>query len=814
MKIRSKIESFFDIWSEFAVSHRWWVLIITLSLTLATLPQIRNGWLDVSTESFLPKHDPAIVDYYQFREDFNFTPSSTLTIETKDTIFTLENLAKLKAVHDAIEDRVPNIDDIVSLVSIRHTRGENDSLLADDLIELWPQTEEEMPAFRELVMSNPNYVGGVISYNSQFTSIAIQPNLYTSVGSDSGDDLMDGFDDEDSSNGEEIKLDYLSPDEETAFADAIFKIQEEFSSDDFKIYVAGGANMNLKLSRDMEDSTKIGTQIGMLLILLLLTILFRRVSGVVLPIIIVILSLLVTLALWPAMGYAYNGNIRIIPTFILAVGIADAVHILSIFYKLYDNGQSKHDAIINAMKQTSIAVLMTTITTAAGLLSFLASDMIPTKTLGIFGAIGVVMAFIFTLTVIPTLLAIFPIKRKQKNGEETSGKMLGAIDHFIESCGEFGINHAKTIVATSAALSVVALIGISFVTFKHNPIRWYPEGAELPRTIDLIDEHFDGSMTMQVLLDTQKENALYEPSVLRALEELENTIEEYQYNDLDAREAISILSVVKETHKALNSNNDDFFVIPDERETVAQELLLFENSGVDDIDDFTDTTFRHARINTQMKWGDVLNYSHYIDTLHEKIDQILIKHKMEDAEVSIVGLLPIFGKAINALLWGTMQSYLLAFIFVGLLMYMLMGNLRNGLLAFSPNILPILFIVGIMGWLNIPLNMMTSTIGCIIIGISVDDTIHFMHHFRRYANKSDDIHLVIHNTLHTCGRAITFTSIVLIGGFIVNALGEFVTSKQFAYLTSLAILFALIANLVLAPALMSLFWKGNTEEKT
>jgi hypothetical protein len=239
---------------------------------------------------------------------------------------------------------------------------------------------------------------------------------------------------------------------------------------------------------------------------------------------------------------------------------------------------------------------------------------------------------------------------------------------------------------------------------------------------------------------------------------------------------------------------------------VAQELLLFE-SGSDDLYDFADYDLSVARINVRLKWSNVLQYRDYVGLLKTNIENTLKQHGFDDIDVKIVGLLPIFGETIYNLLFDTMKSYGIAFVFVFIIMVLLMSSLRGGIIAFVPNLFPILFTVGLISHLNIPLNIITSTIGCIIIGISVDDTIHFMHHFRRFAQQTDDIKDAIHKTLHTCGRAIFFTSVVLVGGFIVHLTGELSTNKEFGWILSFAIFLALVSNLILAPALISLFWK-------
>jgi predicted RND superfamily exporter protein len=820
MKFRHWVENLFEAWSEIVVSHRWQVLIGTLLVTAAVAPQIRNGWIDVSIESFLPHDDPAIVYYNKFRRDFNYAPNVVIAIEMQDELFTLENLSRLKALHEDLESEVPYITDLTSLVNIRYSRGEGDSLLIDDLIEVWPRTGAEIPAFRELVMSNPNYVGGVISEDRKVTNIVMDPHLYTSEGqTNEFDDLMAGFEDETGTGAdpEEVQPQYLSPEEEMELTLKTMEIMERHSSAEFTLYNAGGPTMNYQMGQDMRSSTNKSTTIGFGIIIVLLIVLFRRISGVLLPLIVVFLSLVMTLAIWPMMGFAYNGNTQIIPTFILAVGIADAVHILSIFYRHYDRGESRHDSIIIAMKQTSIAVLLTTVTTAASLLSFLTADMIPTQTMGIFGAIGVVMAFFYTLALLPSLLAIVPVKRRpnEVNDEEhhATGAM-GILDTFIHGCGDFGYRHAKGVVASACIISLIAIAGIMQISFSHDPIRWYPKENHLRYAVDLTDSRMDGSMGVTIMLETEQDDILKEPAFLNTLEEIETLAENYRYKDTHTKEATSILSVVKETHQSLNRNDPEFFVIPQEKETVAQEMLLFENSGSDDIEDFTNTAFSVARIDLQMPWSNVLNYNQFIANLTDKTRAILDRNGYDHVQIEFVGLLALFGKTVLAMLWGTVESYALAFTLVASLMILLMENLRRGLLAFSPNLTPILITVGFMGWIGIPLNMFTSMLGCVVIGISVDDTIHFMHHFRRHAKTTDDIRRVIRKTLDTCGRAITFTSIVLIGGFIVHVTGMFTVNKQFGLLLSFAIFMALFANLILAPALMTLFWKHKEEENT
>ncbi len=796
------------------VSHRWPILLMTLLFTFATAPLIKNGWLDVSVESFLPKDDPVIVRYDDFRRSFNTTPGSTIGIRFKDTVFTLENLDTLRTIHKDLEANVLHAKEVTSLYNVRYSRGDGDYLLIDELHELWPTSEAEIPAFRELVLSNPNYLGKLISADGTMVNIVVDPHVFAQTeptpDTDDIDALFLEFEDNVIAEGNQESMALFTPKDEVEFARSIIEVGQQYRSDHYTLYDVGGPTMNYQLSQDIERVTTKTSLMGFGIIIILLAVLFRRLSGVVIPLLVVILALTITLALWPTLGYAFNANTQIIPTFILAVGIADAVHVLSIFYRHYDNGMDKHQAIILSMKKTAIAVLMTSITTAAGLLSFLLSEMMPTKTIGIFGAIGVMFALFYTLSFVPCILAILPIKRKARDGQEHTGLLLEKIDTFIHFLGDFAVRHAKRIVVVTSIVAIIALGGISKIRFDHDPVSWYPLESDFRQGFALQDSLMDGTINYQLVVYFDKENALQDPENLRLMEAIETTIKHYRYKNTQATEVISLLSVVKETHQSLNQNDPGYFTIPDDHRTIAQELLLFENSGSDDILDYSDSTFSTARMNIIAPWGNILDYRDYLTGLEAAVQDTLEQYEMADTRFAFTGLLPIFARTTYAMLQGTVYSYLLAFSLVALLMIPMMGDVRRGLLAFSPNITPILLTLGLMGWMGIPINIFTSLLGCIVIGISVDDTIHFMHHFRKYANDIHDPREIIKRSLDTCGRAIVFTSIVLIGGFIVHVTGMLSINKQFGLLLSLSILIALLANLLVAPALMTMYWNKES----
>jgi len=818
--LRTQTETVFDRWAHLMVSHPWWALVLILGGTAAILPQLRHSTMDFSTEAYLPQQDEAVVAYDEFRYQFGQTGFGLVTIETPNDVFTLENLQRIKVLQEDIEKNVPHIEEITSLVSAQHTLGNKEGLVIRDMIELWPATDAEMPAFKKMVMENPSYLGNMVSANGRITSLIVKLNNYTAEdNARSVEDLVSGFDEapalaEKTLEQKRDKSRFLKATEETDFARLLQEVAEQHEAKDFKIHVNGMPVINYQMAIDLGKSMQRDTLLGLLVLAILLFCLFHRLSSVILPLVLVFMTVTVSMALMPLFGVPFMGSAQILPVFLLAVGIADSMHILAVFYRRYDEGAEKKEAILFTMKHTAIAILMTSVTTAASLFSFVLADLKPTQMLGIFGGAGIMIAMFYSISFLPALLMVLPIKRRPVTHESSSGithAILKGVDGFIYGLSSFGIRHAKAVFAITLVLAVFSIVGLSKVYFSHDPVRWYPEDHPTRISGELIDRELSGSMTLEVIVDSGQVNGLYEPKFLQLLEKIEQVSLDYQPGAQDIKKTVSILTVVKENHKILNEGQQAYYSIPDTREEIAQELLLFENAGSDDLEEFTDSNFRIARISMLMPFQNMIGMKEYLAELDKKYAALVAESGLEGVKIHTTGLIMIFAKTLLVMLWGTIISYAQSFVFVGLLMFMMMGNLRTGLLAFGPNMIPVVLTIGMMGWMDIPLDLLTSMLGCIIIGIAVDDTIHFMHHYRNYSSQGYDPETAVRKTLDIAGRAILFTSVVLVGCFLVHLTDTFVTSQKFGILLSFALSAALICNLLVVPALMKLFWKDASK---
>jgi predicted RND superfamily exporter protein len=260
---------------------------------------------------------------------------------------------------------------------------------------------------------------------------------------------------------------------------------------------------------------------------------------------------------------------------------------------------------------------------------------------------------------------------------------------------------------------------------------------------------------------------------------------------------------LKEIHQALNENRKEFRVITDNRNLVAQEFLMFENSGTDDLEDVVDKQFSLARFTMKLPVLDAVEYTELIEHVEEKFNETF----GDAAKITVTGIVAILMRTITAMSSSMVKSYLIAFVVIAILMVFVVRNFRLGLLSMIPNLLPIIITLGMMGWCGLSLDAFTLLIGSIAIGLVVDDTIHFMHNFTKYYEQSGDPRDAVHQTLQTTGRAVLFTSLILSSGFFIFMFASMSNLFNFGFLTGFTILTALLAEFTLTPALMVLIVK-------
>ncbi|HIP40393.1 MAG TPA: RND transporter [Desulfocapsa sulfexigens] len=808
---KKRIDSMFAALTKIIIRFRFPIVLIVILLSAALASQIRYLTIDTSNEGLLHPDDDILLAYNDFRDQFGRDDLLVFAVQSDD-IFSLPFLEKLKKFHDKLEEKVPHVTEINSLINARNTKGVGDTLLVDDLLAKFPKNDQELAALKELVLSNPSYINMLVSEDATFTTVLLQSDTYTSAGSETGDsttgidDELAGFGDEsagfeDDSNAE--KPEYLTDKENAAMVRAGMEIAKEFNGPDFRISTAGSPAVTHTVKKLMMADMKRFLRLAVLTIGISLFFMFRRISGVVLPLFVVALTLVSTLGLMAKMGIFFKTPTIILPSFLLAVGVGASIHVLSLVYQYLRRDSNQNEAIVHAYEHSGFAIVMTSLTTAAGLASFASAEVAPIADLGLFSAIGVMLSLFFTLILLPALLAIIPLKKIKSEIEKNK---VTVFDRLIDWVTVFTTSNPKLVVAVGAIGVAVALTGLPRLQFSHNLLSWLPEDLPVRTATETIDHNLRGSVALEVVLDTGKENGLYDKDVLNAINKLAGELEQFKQGDLFVGKVIAVSNILKEIHQALNENRPEMYAIPENGALIPQEFLLFENSGSDDLEDFVDSRFQLARVTIKVPWRDSLAYVPFIKEIEQRFATAFadLDEAGKSVQVSTTGIMSLFARILHATMYSAAQSYGIALVVISIMMILLIGHLRLGLIAMIPNLGPILMVMGIMGWLAIPLDMFTMMVASIAIGLAVDDTVHFIYNFKRYYLETGNVQEAVGHTLHTAGRAMLTTSIVLSIGFFIFMFASMNNVFNFGALVGMSIVLALIGDFFVAPALMAL----------
>jgi len=799
---RQRIEALFAAMARQFYRHRWKTLLTTflfIGILAAFIPKTE---IDTSAPALLRDNDPARIAYNDFRDQFDENDLIVIAV-TPPAVFQIDFLERLRAFHHDLEQAVPHIKRITSLINVRDTYGRDDELVVGELMQAWPQTPSDVDDIKQRALSNPFYANSLLAADSRVTTIVLETEATLSDAHDA--DLLGGFDDDSlptmDTNGMTSPAAnpprYFSEKENRQVVMAIEQVVQRYQQPDFRISVAGEPIVMDVYNRAMERDIVMVISLSLLTIAVFLALLFRRVSGVLLPEMVIISGLFSTAGLLALFNVSIKLTTIVLPGFLLAVSVGYAVHILSIFYVQFQNGSNKEDAIAYAVGHSGLAVVLTAVTTAASLFSFALAELTAIADLGFFGATGVLLAMVYTFVMLPASIALIPIRRKAADQEALKAVVM---DRILLSFSNVATRHPRKIVSGALLIFAVAIYYTCQVSYSHDVLNWIADHEQVKRDVPYIDQHLQGTVILEVLLDTEVDNGVQEPEFLNGLEKLIRDLRQYATAHLYVGKVFSINDIIKETHRSLHANDPEFYRLPTDRNTISQELLLFENSGSEDLERLVDRNYRLARMSVKVPWSDAVDLRKLVAFVQLKAQSDLPGVKT----VTITGIPAILSRSIPASLHSMGKSYVIAFVVITFLMIYHVGSVKIGLLSMISNLLPIFLTMGLMGFFEIKIDMSTIMIGSIAIGIVVDDTLHFMYNFRKYYEDSGDAAFAIRQTMLGTGRALLLTSLILSSGFFILMTASLSLLIVFGFLTGLTIIFALLADFFVNPALMVL----------
>ena len=816
-KIIQNIESKFEQMGRWINVHPKRVILVMLLFFAILASNLVSIEVDTSTEAFFSENDQTRITYNKFREQFGRDEIVLALIHPKN-VFDIEFLKKLKSFHEDLEAEVPHLDEVQSLINVTAMRGEGGDLIIEELMADWSDEDTEVMDLKDRVLRNKFYRNFLVSEDGQYTTVVVRSNAFSDLGIDLDQEgiLEEGFlDEEETSFSDNEKSQLLTDEQNSEFVEAIKSVADRHRNTDFPIELGGSPVMVHDLNKAMFKDMPVFVLASLGVIAILLLLLFRRLSGLLLPILTVILSMLTALGLLGLTGIKLTIVMQILPSILITVGIGYSVHLLVIYYRHLREHGDEGDAIAFAMGHSGLAILITSLTTAGGLLSFVPVKVAPVSDLGLYGAAGIMLCVFFTLVLLPALLSVLPkvksaVVEEKLHFQERSQTRISFVDRALKSCGNFAVNHPWKVIVVSTLIALISLFGATQLRFSHNPVAWLPDNHSLRNATDAINDHMKGSASIELVVERDEEDAVKDPEFMKRLDEFNRFSEGTSHNKIVVGKSSSVVDVVKEINQVLNEDREEYYRVSMDRRMIAQELLLFENGGTDDLENLVNTPYSKARVTLKTTWVDANQYSGLLSKIERKIEDMFGKEK----SYVVTGLIPIMVKTITFLMEGMLISYLIAAVVITLMMIILLADFRLGLWSMIPNFFPVLVGLGVMGMLDLPLDAMSILVGSIAIGVAVDDTVHFMHNFRRYQYIHQDIHLAVEKTLTSTGRAMLLTTIVLSAGFFIFTLSSMNNLISFGLITGLAIIIALLGDILLAPAMMSLIYKNIPSNST
>ncbi|MEE2787096.1 MAG: MMPL family transporter, partial [Myxococcota bacterium] len=665
------------------------------------------------------------------------------------------------------------IDRVTSVLNVRQTRGDGGRLRVEKLMTPLP-TEAALPALKTRVLADPLLVGNVVGPNGQLaimTAYAI--------------DMYDG--------------DLLE------LTNTVRAIAKKYDEPGFRILVTGppaiASTLNDMVIRDMST---LGTW-SLVVIILALVVLFRHFIGVFAPIVVVGISVVWALGFMAIIGFPLTILSGILPAFLFCVGVGDSIHMLSIYRDRKRYEASNDEAIIDAVSITGPPVFFTSLTTTVGLLSLGFASVPAIVEMGISGGFGVLIAFLMSIWVLPILLTF---DSAGTFGAAKAGQR-DWLDRFVDGCLRFSTPHrgrraSVRVMAVALCLSVVAAIGVSRLEVMHDDLETVPDGSDVKQAATLLDARLGGVATAELMI-TPTEGTMKDLALLQGLEKIAVGAKAYRDPDDGAQvimHTMSLVDIAKETLRALTNDDPSAYRLPN-TQTQANEILeLFGQQSPAELKTMTTIDWSQSHMTLRAKWREATTYEPFI----RHVDELVKTHIGDRAKVEGTGPVYIGQRIVAVLLEDLLISFATAFLFVSILMVILLRDLKLGLVAMLPNLFPIALVLGCMGLSDIPIDLNNLLLASIALGIAVDDTVHFLHHFQSAYRVCGDRERALHAAKHHAGRAMLTTSIILVAGFGAFVFALNIALMRFGILIALTVLSALLVDLIVLPALLRLIY--------
>ena len=748
--------------ADLAVRRRRWVLALGILVPLAGLYPAFTVGSDDAYEIWFLDSDPALRAYEAFHDRFGNDELLLLTFEPEGgTIFTPEALASLDRVTAHLEGH-PDLGRILSPVNHERLHGEEDEITLVRAVPPAPRTEADLVASRARLLDDP-----VARRTVVFHEGAVAGVLAEIVYRPGNDDYRKAL---------------------LADLDAFLAAERERG---FAYDLMGGSVLDAEVFRKSRGDILRETPLVIAVLGLVLLLTTRNLAATLAPLGVVGAAVVSARWVMALVGWQDNSMLVMMPLIVLAIGVADSVHIVLRFLRYREEGVDPPDAARRTAVTLFRPCFVTTFTTALGFLALLTTSLAPLRQLGVMAAVGVTFALVYSLLPLISALSYVTVRPKHRDWSSTwLPGLVGRLPGFTR-------RRRGVILAATALTTLVAVAGIPRVQVEANAIELFAEDDPVRVVTQRMERQAGGFGSLEVVIDAGAEGGILEPEVLAAMADLGAFLETQPL----VSAATSIVDPLREMNRAMHDDDPAMAVVPDNRPLAAQYLLLYELAGgAEDLDAFLDRTRAHARVSARTRVG---SSSEYRD-LQEAVLAFAEDRFPAGVEVNYTGIVTLYRNMGDYLIRSQIRSFLFALLFITLTLAITFRSPRMGLLSLIPNVWPIALTVGVMGWFGIWLEPATAMVAAVAIGIAVDDSVHFLSAYLEARGEGHDRVDAATRAFALSGRAIVLTTVILLAGFGVLLTSSFLPYTRFAFLCGLAVALALVGDLLVLPAVLFL----------
>jgi predicted RND superfamily exporter protein len=533
---------------------------------------------------------------------------------------------------------------------------------------------------------------------------------------------------------------------------------------------------------------------------LILLLFFRSFSATMLSLAVVIIGVIWSIGTLNLMGYKITLLTALIPPLVVVIGIPNCIYFLNKYHTAYRDTGDKRKAIVQMIGKMGIVTLFCNIAAAIGFAVFGLTSSEILKEFGVVAGLNIMLLFFISLILIPVALNLLP-PPKQRHTRYLENRILQNLLHRLE---QWSVNHRKLIYAATAAVLVFAAVGIMRLKSVGYIVDDLPTSDRVYTDLKFFEEHFEGVMPLEIVVDTKKKYGVSRN--LRNLEKIDSLSQFLNAQPYIGR-PLTITEGLKFAKQAFFEGDTSSYVMPGENDMLALRPYLSSTGDTATsqssfgklVSSFMDSTRQRARISVNMKDIGSARLPQVLDSIQAKAAQIFDT----SYHVQLTGTSVTFLEGSNFIINGLKESIFWAFLLITLCMLYLFRSWRILLCSLIPNVIPLVLTAGVMGWAGIALKPSTVLVFSVALGIAIDVTIRFLVNYKQQLGQlNNDPFRTVVETIHSTGLSIIYTSIVLIAGFIIFCFSKFGGTKALGWLTSLTLVTATVANLVLLPALI------------